>query len=150
MADGRQPRLLHESAATPDRRAFYQELVSIVQPWFSLQTFVHTEAQMLESLFQRCKQAELELNDGKVPWTVRQCIGLALLLSPIGVALWYWNSARLWLPSLVRSFSWDSPASPSPRSAWSYVEAHPSLLMGVIFPVVIAFSIYLLSRTPRT
>jgi serine/threonine protein kinase len=139
-----------EAAPTPQKRAFYQELLSIVQPWLSLHTFAHTEAQMLQSLLERCKQTELELNDGNVPWTLRQVVGMVLLmLSPVGLALWYWNSARLWLPALMRSFEWGGP-KPSLRSAWSYLETHPSLLMGVAFPVVIAFSIYLLSRAPRT
>jgi serine/threonine protein kinase len=139
-----------EAAPTPQRRAYFQELLSIVQPWFNLHTFIHTETQMLQALLVRCKQAELELNDGNVPWTVRQVVGMVLLmLSPVGLALWYWNSARRWLPALWRSFEWDGP-KPSLRSAWSYIETHPSLLMGVMFPAVIAFSIYLLARTPRT
>jgi serine/threonine protein kinase len=139
-----------EAAPTPQRRAYFQELLSIVQPWLNLQTFAHTEAQMLHSLLVRCKRAELELNDGNVPWTLRQVIGMVLLmLSPVGLALWYWNSARFWLPALMRSFDWGSP-KPSLRSVWSYVEAHPSLLMGVAFPLVIVFSIYLLARTSRT
>ncbi len=83
-----------EAAPTPQRRAYFQELLSIVQPWLNLHTFAHTEAQMLRSLLVRCKQAELELNDGNVPWTVRQVVGMVLLmLSPVGLALWYWNSA---------------------------------------------------------
>ena len=138
-----------EAAVTPERRAFYQELVSIVQPWLTLQTFARTESEMLRALLGRCRQAELELNEGKVPWTVRQFVGLVLLaLSPIGLAVWYWNSGRLWLPSLVRAFQWDS-SKPSAHSAWDYVATHPSLLMGVIFPLVIVVSIYLLVRTPR-
>lgn len=139
-----------EAAADAEQRGFYQELMSIVQPWLSLQTFAHTDVNMLEALRERCQQAELELNDGKIPWTLRQCVGLVLLLlSPIGLTLWYFNSGRVWLPALTRSFEWGS-STPSLRSAWSYVEKHPSLLMGVAFPVVIAFSIYLLARTPRT
>jgi hypothetical protein len=139
-----------EAAPTPRRRAYFQELLSIVRPWLNLHTFAHTEAHMLQSLLVRCKQAELELNDGNVPWTARQVVGMVLLmLSPVGLALWYWNSARFWLPALARSFEWGSP-KPSLRSVWGYVEAHPSLLMGVVFPAVIAFSIYLLARAPRT
>jgi serine/threonine-protein kinase len=139
-----------ESAVSPERRAFYQELVSIVQPWLTLQTFARTESEMLQSLLERCRQAELVLNEGKVPWTIRQVVGLVLLaLSPIGLAVWYWNSGRLWLPSLVRAFQWDS-SKPSAHSAWDYVATHPSVLMGVIFPLVIVVSIYLLVRTPRS
>jgi hypothetical protein len=139
-----------ESAPTPARRAFYQELVSIAQPWLNLQTFYHTEPQMLKSLLQRCKQIELELNDGKVPWTFRQCMGLLLLMvSPIAVALWYGQSGRRWLSSLVRSFHWDS-SSASLRTAWSFLESHPSLLMDLLLPVVIIFLLYLLSRSART
>ena len=139
-----------ESAVSSERRAFYQELVSIVQPWLTLQTFARTESEMLQSLLERCRQAELELNEGKVPWTIRQFVGLVLLaLSPIGLAVWYWNSGRLWLPSLMRAFQWDS-SKPSAHSAWDYVSTHPSLLMGVIFPLVIVVSIYLLVRTPRS
>jgi serine/threonine protein kinase len=139
-----------ETADTPERRAFYQELISIVQPWFGVQTFAHIDANMLRSLLQRCKQAELELNDGKVPWTIHQFIGLVLLLlGPIGLALWYWNSGRLWLPSLVRTFEWRSPM-PSLRSVWSEIQTHPSLLMGGGLLFVIVFSLYLLTRTPRT
>ncbi len=138
-----------ESAVTPERRAFYQELVSIVQPWLTLQTFARTESEMLQSLLERCRQAELILNEGKVPWTIRQFVGLVLLaLSPIGLAVWYRNSGRLWLPSLMRAFQWDS-SKPSTHSAWDYVATHPSVLMGVIFPLVIVVSIYLLVRTPR-
>jgi hypothetical protein len=72
-----------------------------------------------------------------------------LMLSPVGLALWYWNSGRLWLPALWRSFEWGGP-KPSLQSAWVYVQTHPSLLMGVAFPVVIVFSIYLLVRAPRS
>jgi hypothetical protein len=139
-----------EAAVTSQRRAFYQELTSIVQPWLTLQTFARTESQMLQALLERCRQAELELNEGKVPWTIRQMIGLSLLAtSPIGLAVWYWNYGRFWLPSLLRAFQWDS-SKPSLGSAWEYVASHPSLLMGVIFPVVIVFSIFLLVRTPRS
>jgi hypothetical protein len=139
-----------EAAVTLERRAFYQELVSIVQPWLTLQTFARTESEMLRSLLERCRQAELELNEGKVPWTIRQFVGLVLLaMSPIGLAVWYWNSGRLWLPSLLRAFQWDS-SKPSASSAWDYVSTHPSVLMGVIFPLVIVVSIYLLVRTPRS
>jgi len=111
-----------EAAATPQRRAFYQELVSIAQPWLNLQTFVHTEPQMLKSLLRRCKQITLELNDGELPWTLRQVISLVLLtVSPVALALWYWNSGRRWLSSLVRSSHWES-SSVSLRSAWSLIE----------------------------
>ena len=91
------------------RRAFYQELVSITQPWLNLKTFAHIEPQMLKSLLQSCKQIEVELNDGKVPWTLHQFVGLVLLIvTPVTVALWYWHSGRRWLASLVRSLRWDS------------------------------------------
>jgi serine/threonine protein kinase len=138
-----------ESAATPQRRGFYQGLLSITQPWLNLQTFIHTEPKMLDALWKHCRQIEHELNDGKVPWTIRRFIGLVLLvLAPAGLAVWYWNSGRLWLPSLLRSFQWDS-SSPALRSAWSYLQTHPSLLIAVLFPLIIAFSLYLLSRNSR-
>lgn len=139
-----------DACTVPERRAFYEECLSIVRPWLNLQSFVHTEPMMLESLLQRCKQIEFELHDGKRPWTIRQILGLILLtLSPIGAALWYWNSGRLLLPSLLRDLHWDSSPS-SLRLAWRFLQAHPSLLMGVIFPLVIVFSVVLLLRSPRT
>ncbi|HEY7311099.1 MAG TPA: serine/threonine-protein kinase [Gemmataceae bacterium] len=142
-------RSAHESAASAEARAFYQEVLSLVQPWLNLQTFVHTEPDMLASLLRRCKQIELELNGGKVPWTVRQCVGLLLLLlSPIGLALWYWNSGRFWLPALLRSLRGDL-ASLSLRAAWSHLPAHPSLLVAVAFVLAILISAYLLSSRPR-
>ncbi len=45
-----------ESAATPGRRSFYQELVSLVQPWLNLQSLAHTEAHVLVSLLQRASR----------------------------------------------------------------------------------------------
>ncbi|HWG41899.1 MAG TPA: serine/threonine-protein kinase [Gemmataceae bacterium] len=139
-----------ESAPTPPRRAFYQELVSIAQPWLNLKTFAHIEPQMLKSLLERCKQIELELNDGNIPWTFRELLLLVLVtVSPVALALWYWHSGRRWLSSLVRSSHWES-SSTSLRSVWSFVESHPSMLMDVLFPVVIIFSLYLLTRRPRS
>jgi serine/threonine protein kinase len=138
-----------DSADTPERRAFYQELISIVQPWFSLQTFVHNDANMLRSLLERAYRIEIELNDGRIPWTAQQVIGLVLLLlSPAALALWYWSSGRLWLPSLARTLDGDSPGA-SLREAWSYVHAHPTLLMGGSLLGMVLVSIYLLTRTPR-
>jgi serine/threonine protein kinase len=139
-----------DACTVPERRAFYEECLSIVRPWLNLQSFVHTEPMLLESLLHRCKQIEFELHDGKTPWTSRQIFGLILLtLSPLGAALWYWNSGRLLLPSLLRAFNWDFSLS-SLRLAWRFLQAHPSLLMGVIFPLVIIFSVVLLSRSSRT
>ncbi len=139
-----------DTAPTPQGRAFYQELLSIVQPWLNLKTFIHTEEHMLEALWKRCKQAELELNNGKVPWTIGQVIGLILLtLSPVGLVVWYVHYGRLGLAALARSFNWDGSTT-SLRSLWAFVTAHPALFIGVLFPLVIIFSIYLLARTPRT
>ncbi len=139
-----------ESAPTPQRRAFYQELVSIAQPWLNLQTFVHTEPQMLKSLVRRCKQIALELNDGEPPWRLRQIISLVLLtVSPIALTLWYRSSGRRWLWSLVSS-SHEESSSASLRSAWNFIELHPALLIDVLIPVLIIVSLYLLSRVPRT
>jgi serine/threonine protein kinase len=139
-----------DSCPAPERRAFYEECLSIAQPWLNLKTFVHTEASILESLLRRCRQIEVELNDGVPPWTIRQVVGLVLLaLGPTGAALWYFTYGRLWLPSLVKAFNGEFSLS-SLRSAWDFVQTHPALLMGVIFPLVIVFSISLLMRTPRT
>jgi serine/threonine protein kinase len=138
-----------DACSIPERRAFYEECLSIAQPWLNLQSFVRTEPMMLESLLQRCKQIEIELNGGSPPWTIRQCLDLMLLiLSPLAAALWYWHSGRVLLPSLFRVLDFQLPLS-SMRSAWDYVQTHPSLLMGAIFPLVFIFSIALLWRTPR-
>jgi hypothetical protein len=138
-----------ESAGIAGPRAFYQEMLSIVQPWFHLQTFRHTEPDILASLLERCKQIELELNGGKVPWTVRQFIGLVLMmLSLIGLALWYWNAGRFGLPSLLRSLRADF-SSLSLRSVGSYLPAHLSLLAVLASLLAILLSVYLLSRRPR-
>jgi hypothetical protein len=115
-----------------------------------LKTFVHTEASILDSLLERCGQIEIELNDGVSPWTIRPVLGLVLLaLSPLGAALWYWYYGRLWLPSLIKAFNGEFSAA-SLRSAWDFLQTHPALLMGVIFPLAIVFSLAQLSRHPRT
>lgn len=133
----------------PERRAFYEECLSIAQPWLKLQTFAHSDANILESLLQRCRHIVVELNDGKPPWTIRQALGLVLLaFGPTGAALWYYTYGRLWLPSLFNAFNGEFSLS-SLLSAWEFVQNHPALLMGVTFPLVIVFSISLLSRTPR-
>ncbi len=139
-----------DSCPVPERRTFYEECLSIAQPWLKLQTFVRSDASILESLLLRCRQIVVELNDGKPPWTIRQAVGLVLLtLGPTGAALWYWTYGRLWLPSLFKSFNGELSFS-SLGSAWDFLRSHPALLMGVIFPLVIVFSIALLARTPRT
>jgi serine/threonine protein kinase len=138
-----------DACPIPERRAFYEECLSIAQPWLKLQTFVHADSAMLDSLLQRCRQIEVELNNSKAPWTIRHVFGLVLLaLSPAGAALWYWYYGRLWLPSLFKTFDGDFSLS-SLQSAWSFLQHHPALLMGVLFPLVIIFSVALLSRTPR-
>ncbi len=139
-------------AACPiaERRAFYEECLSIAQPWLKLQTFVNSERVMLDSLLKRCRQIEMELNGGKMPWTVRQCLGLALLiLTSMASALWYWKSGRLWLPSFFKSIDWDFSQS-TLQVVRGFLQTHPSLLMGVIFPLVVVLSISLLLRPPRT
>ncbi|HZV05756.1 MAG TPA: protein kinase [Gemmataceae bacterium] len=138
-----------EACHVPERRAFYEECLSIAQPWLKLKTFAHTEASILESLLERCGQIEVELNDGTPPWTIRQVLGFLLLaLSPAGAALWYWYYGRLWLPALVKAFNGEFSTS-SLRSGWDFLLTHPAMLMGVIFPLVIVFSLSLLSRPPR-
>jgi serine/threonine protein kinase len=148
--------LLHACRAAIDacpireRRAFYEECLSLAQPWLRLQTFAHADAVLLESLLQRCRQIEMELNNGKAPWTFRQAFAFVLLaLSPAGAALWYGYYGRKWLPALFQTFHGEFSLS-SLYSAWSVFYAHPALLMGVLFPLVIIFSVALLSRTPRT
>ena len=137
------------AAEIPERRAFYEECLSIAQPWLKLQSFSQTEPNLLRACCERGKGIELELNGGKVPWTAQQCVGVVLLtLSPIAATLWYWNYARLWLPSLYREFSGEFTRS-SLRSACSFLQAHPPLLMGVLFPLVVLFSFWLMSRAPR-
>jgi serine/threonine protein kinase len=139
-----------DACPVAERRAFYEECLSIARPWLKLQTFVHTDADMLDSLLWRSRQIEVELNGGKAPWTIRQVLGLALLASsPAGAALWYVCYGRLWLPSLFRTLNEEFSLS-SLSWAWSFLLKHPALLMGVIFPLVIIVSIVLLSRTQRT
>jgi serine/threonine protein kinase len=140
-------RVAVESSTTPERRAFHQEIVSIVQPWLNLSTFVHVERPMLESLLDRCKRIELELHDGKLPWTMRQFLGLALLLlSPLGLVVWYWQYGRQWLPALVQSFR-GGALGPSLQSASAYVSNHPALLLGAVFPIAILVARTLMTRT---
>jgi serine/threonine protein kinase len=139
-----------DACPVPERRAFYEECLSIAQPWLKLQSFGHADAAMLDSLLQRCRDIGIELNDGKAPWTFRQGFALALLaLGPAGAALWYGYYGRPSLPAFLKSFDGDFSAS-SLRSAWNFLQAHPALLMGVLFPLVIIVSVVLLSRTPRT
>jgi serine/threonine protein kinase len=139
-----------DACPVPERRAFYQECLSIAQPWLKLQTFVRADSAMLDSLLRRCRDIEIELNNGKAPWTFRQGLALVLLaLSPAGAALWYGYYGRLWLPSFLKAFDGDFSAS-SLRSAWDFLQTHPALLMGVLFPLVIIFSVALLSRSPRS
>jgi hypothetical protein len=139
-----------ESCPLPERRAFYEECLSIAQPWLKLKTFIHTEASILEWLLERCRQIEVELNGGIPPWTFRQVLGFLLLaLSPAGAALWYWYYGRLWLPAFFKAFNGELSAA-SLRSAWDVLQTHPAMMMGVTFPLVIVFSIALLSRPPRS
>jgi serine/threonine protein kinase len=134
----------------PERRAFYEECLSIAKPWLKLQSFIRGDSTMLDSLLRRCREIEIELNNGRTLWTFRQGLALALLaLCPAGAALWYGYYGRLWLPSLFRAFDGDFSIS-SLHSAWTFLQTHPALLMGVLFPLVIIFSVVLLSRTPRT
>ncbi|HTU16784.1 MAG TPA: protein kinase, partial [Gemmataceae bacterium] len=138
-----------DAADIPERRAFYEECLSIAQPWLKLQTFVHTEPRLLQTLLERGKAIELELHDGKRPWTAQQYFGVVLLtLSSIVAALWYWSYGRRWLPSLFRQFEGEFTLS-SLRSAWTVLLTHPSLLVGLIFPLVILFAISSL-RAPRS
>ncbi len=139
-----------DTCPVPERRAFYEECLSITQPWFKLQSFVHADAAMLDSLLRRCREIEVELNNGKPPWTVRQAAALALLaISPAGIVLWYFCYGRLWLPSFLKVFDGDISLA-SLRSAWIFLQSHPALLIGLLFPLVVTFSFALLSRTPRT
>jgi serine/threonine protein kinase len=138
-----------DDATIPERRAFYEECLSIAQPWLKLQSFTLSERGILQSLLQSAKEIELELNDGKVPWTVHQCFGLVLItISPLGAVMWYWNYARWLLPRLFRAFNGELTLA-SLLSVGSFLRAHPPLLMGLVFPLVVLFSISLLSRTPR-
>jgi hypothetical protein len=138
------------STQHPERRAFYEECLSIAQPWLKPQAFFPSEPGMLDSLLHRCRQIDVELNGGKAPWTIRQCLGLLLLtLSPVGAAVWYVNVGRRWLPALLETFHAELSLA-SLRLAWRYIQQHPALLIGVIFPLIVIFSISLLSRTPRT
>jgi hypothetical protein len=115
-----------DDAKIPERRAFYEECLSIAQPWLKLQTFYPTERHLLLALLKRGKEIERELNGGKVPWTIRQGIGLMLVtLTPLAAVL------------------------SSLRSAWSFLQTHPPLLMGLIFPLLVMLSIGLLWRTSR-
>jgi len=139
-----------DSCPVLERRAFYEECLSIAQPWLKLQSFVHADAAMLDSLLRRCREIEVELNNGKPPWTLRQVVALMLLaLSPAGIVVWYFYYGRLWLPSFLKVFDGDFSFA-SLRSAWLFLQSHPVLLMSVLFPIVIIFSVALLSRTPRT
>jgi serine/threonine protein kinase len=139
-----------DACPVPERRAFYEECLSIAQPWLKLQTFALADAVMLDSLLRRGRQIEVELNNGTAPWTPRQFVALVLLaLSPAGATLWYWYYGRIWLPSLLKTFDGDVSWS-SLHSAWSFLQTHPALMMGVLFPLVTIFSVVLLSRTPRT
>jgi hypothetical protein len=138
-----------DDAKIPERRAFYEECLSIAQPWLKLQTFYPTERHLLLALLKRGKEIERELNGGKVPWTIRQGIGLMLVtLTPLAAVLWYWHYGRRWLPSLFRELNGEFSLS-SLRSAWSFLQTHPPLLMGLIFPLLVMLSIGLLWRTSR-
>lgn len=139
-----------DSCPVPERRAFYEECLSIAQPWLKLQTFAHADVAMLDSLLRRCRQIEVELNNGIPPWTIRHVFALVLLaLSPAGAILWYWYYGLTWLPSLLKAIDGDFSVS-SLHSAWNFLHTHPALLMGVLFPLVVIFSIVLLSRRART
>jgi len=138
-----------DACPASERRALYEECLSLAQPWLKLQSFVHIDSVILDSLLHRCRQIEVELNDGKTPWTIRQVLGLILLaFSPAGAALWYWYYGQWGLSSLLRTFSGDFSAA-SLRLAWNFLWTHPPLLMGMLFPLAIIFSTTLLFRTPR-
>jgi hypothetical protein len=123
-------------------------MLSIAAPWLKLQAFLYTEPPILLSLWERCQQLKTQAHDGRTPWAIRQIIGLVLLtFSSGGMTMWYLNHGRRWLPALRESFE-GSLSPTSLRAAWSFVQTHPVLLLGVIFPLVVVFSITLL-RPPR-
>jgi serine/threonine protein kinase len=133
-----------EDANVPRRRALYEKMLSIAQPWLKLQAFLYTEPAILESLWQRCQQLQLEANNGKAPWAIRQIIGLLLLtFGSGGMTLWYLHYGRRWLPALREAFD-GTLSMASLRSAWHFLQTHPVLLLGVIFPLVVICSIALL------
>jgi serine/threonine protein kinase len=139
-----------DACVHPERRAFYEECLSIAQPWLKLQSFAVTDPIMLDSLLQRCRQIALELNNGISAWSSFQLYAAILtVINVLAGAVWYWKSGRLWLPVLLRIFDWNFSQS-SLRVTWSFLQTHPSLLVGVVFPLVFVLAGVLWSRSART
>ncbi len=138
-----------ETCSHPERRAFYEECLSIAQPWFKLQSFALADPVILDSLLRRCQQIVLELNQGISPWTLRQILAwTTFVLNLLAAGLWYWLAGRLRLPVLLRLFDWNF--SPSTlRSVWAYLQTHPSLWMGLVFPLVFLFTFAFVRRSTR-
>ncbi len=138
-----------ETCSHPERRAFYEECLSIAQPWFKLQSFALADPILLDSLLRRCQQIVLELNQGSSPWTLREVLAwTSFVLNLLAAGVWYWFAGRPRLPALLRLFEWNfSPLSL--RSLWAYLQIHPSLWMGLVFPLVFLFTLAFVRRSTR-
>ncbi len=138
-----------DNCSHPERRAFYEECLSIAQPWFKLQSFALADPIILDSLLRRCQQIVLELNQGISPRTLRQVLAwTSFVLNLLVAGLWYWLAGRLRLPVLLRLFDWNfSPLSL--RSVWAYLHTHPTLWMGLVFPLGFLFTLAFVWRSTR-
>jgi hypothetical protein len=109
--------------ATPDeaKRAFYDGLENLAQPWLTLNVLERSEQEILFDLLLRCRQAERELGGRRGRYVARLCAvwGLALVAAVAAVVLVYgvanwgwfrnWQATRAWGDSFWTAVKHSSP-----------------------------------------
>jgi serine/threonine protein kinase len=137
-------------ATQPEKRALFQKLEELIQPWLSLQVLSRTEPDILRTLLRRCRQAEGALGLRMASWNIARTSGLLLLVVLAGMAVAIWKSGRLSQAVLQRKDSWDLSGKFSLQSLGALLDANAGLFFLVVFPAVLLLSVYLIVRTART
>ncbi len=129
----------HADGASGERRALYQRLAGVVEPWLSLENLVSTEAPTLRSLQARCQQYSrpLGLQCGCGGWLWAVLLALLLFLVPVVITLYQARG----LPQLPRHLSM--------RDVWQFLEAYPILSLAGILPCVVLVGFSIVSRLAR-
>ncbi|MFO0841670.1 MAG: hypothetical protein U0797_04610 [Gemmataceae bacterium] len=128
-----------DMAARGERRPLCEKLEALVQPWLTPKALGQADAELLQDLLRRCRQAEEELLGGTRPpgreWVaVTLCVfaGAALV---IWAPVWYWPSllgqARGWLYG----------------SLWAVRHTSPTQVMLAVGVLLIVAGILLVLRT---
>jgi hypothetical protein len=101
--------VLADMATEKRRRAFYQALASLVQPWLTPHTLIQADREILFDLLSRCRRAERELNGRAWAMAVRKWAlpGVAFLVVVAVAFLVVWNAAWLLVPLLEGVHGWS-------------------------------------------